>query len=269
LYLLRIYGPFLPSNFNALFFILSKLFYFLVDPVNWIVIGLLCWLVFRKWKRRKQLGWTIIILFFVFGNSFLHKAIVLAWQPPVSNQLPHQQYKVAVLLGGMTFSNDKKERYFGGTSDRFIQAARLYYTGYAGKLIVTGGDASLRQDRPKEAVFIRQQLMDLQIPDSNIVVESASRNTFENATACKRLLDSLHIAEPVLLVTSATHMRRALACFKKQGVDAVPFASNYEALDNKFSLSALLIPDIVTLISWHSLIKEIVGLQVYKWTGKA
>ena len=257
------------ANFRTLFFIASKLFYFLLDPFNWIIIGLLCWLVFRKWKRRKHLGWIIVILFFLFGNSYLYKAIVMAWQAPVTNQLPGQHYKLAVLLGGMTFSNDKKEQYFGGNSDRFIQAARLYYTGHASKIIVSGGDGSLSQTGPKEAVFIRQQFRDLQVPDSNIMVESASRNTFENATACKRIIDSLYIQQPVLLITSATHMRRAKACFIKQGMDVVAFTSNYEAIDNRFSISALLIPDIRTIMSWHSLLKEMVGLQVYKWTGKA
>jgi len=257
------------ANFHALFFILSKLLYFLLDPMNWIIIGSLCWLIFRKWKRRKQLAWTIMVLFFVFGNSYLYKAIVLSWQPAVTNKLPKETYEAAVLLSGMTYSDQKKQIYFGGTSDRFIQAARVYYTGHARKIIVSGGDGSLSQERPKEAFFLRQQLMDLKIPDSNIVVEPTSRNTFESATACKHIIDSLHIQQPILLITSAIHMRRALACFKRQGIDAVPYASNFEAVDNPFSLSSLLIPELGTINRWHALIKEVVGLQVYKWTGKA
>jgi uncharacterized SAM-binding protein YcdF (DUF218 family) len=86
----------------------------------------------------------------------------------------------------------------------------------------------------------------------------------------KKILDSLKVNEPVLLVTSAGHMRRSMACFKKVGVAFITYPVNYQShLDRKYSWDAILIPSAGTISKWDALIHEWVGYLAYKLTGKA
>ncbi len=62
----------------------------------------------------------------------------------------------------------------------------------------------------------------LVVPDERIISETESRNTRENALYTKKILKKIN-AQKVILVTSAFHMPRSYAVFKKIGVNAVPF----------------------------------------------
>jgi uncharacterized SAM-binding protein YcdF (DUF218 family) len=54
------------------------------------------------------------------------------------------------------------------------------------------------------------------------------RDTHDEAIACQKLRDANHW-QTVLLVTSALHMPRSAALFKKQGLDVVPVACDFQA----------------------------------------
>src|SRR5262249_37927778 len=58
---------------------------------------------------------------------------------------------------------------------------------------------------------------------------SSSRTTYENAVESARLLNDRDMPR-VVLVTDAAHLRRAVACFRKQGLDVIPCGSHYRAL---------------------------------------
>ncbi|MBS1935985.1 MAG: YdcF family protein, partial [Bacteroidetes bacterium] len=149
-----------------------------------------------------------------------------------------------------------------------IETAKLYHQGTIKKIIVSGGSGSLDQSRPKEASFVRDEFIKQGIPASDVFFENQSRNTFENAQNCKKLLDSLNIQGAVVLVTSAMHVRRASLIFKTTKRDIIPYPGNYEEINMKFSWDEYIIPDIETIIHWQKFLKEIVGLLMYKITGK-
>lgn len=214
------------------------------------------------------MGLVTVALSLVFSNSFLFRAAMLAWQTPAYTPIINQPIEVGVLLSGMTFSDQKKRVFFGGTADRFIQAAQLFHTGKIKQIIISGGDGSLDQNRPQEAGFLKQQMLNTGISATSLIVEPLSRNTFESAVACRHIIDSLGFHQPVVLVTSAMHMRRAHACFVKQGIQTIDWPANFEVTENQFGFAAL-IPSIEVLSRWQSLLKEVVGLQVYKLTDKA
>lgn len=252
-----------------MFFVLSKLFYFFIQPLNWVLVCAVLF-AFAKNKRLKTIAkWSGLAIFLVFSNGFLYRACVLAWQPKVAVQTPAGHYKLGVVLSGVTIMNQKKETFFGGTADRFIQICKLYHTGTVEKILLSGGDGSLAQNRPKESDFLRRELLAQGVPDSVILVENQSRNTHENAVESNRILDSVSITGPVILVTSALHMRRSMACFARQGVAVVPFVANFEVIENHPSFGALLIPDLLVLRNWQYFLKEMLGLVAYTATGKA
>lgn len=252
-----------------MFFVLSKLLYFLLVPYHWVLLLALLWWRLRPGRWKTRVGWAAISIGLLFSNGYLYGLVLQAWQPPVQPQQHSRVYPVGILLGGITYADTTNQRYFGTTADRFIQAALLYHGGTIRQVLITGGDASLRQNKGSEASFLRQQLLQLHVPDSAILTDLAAKNTYENAQASKALLAARGITDTCLLITSAMHMPRSLAVFTKAGVPVRPHTADYAIINGGFSWHALLVPDLSLLSSWQYLLKEMVGLQVYRWTGKA
>lgn len=108
----------------------------------------------------------------------------------------------------------------------------------------------------------------LGVPEQAVLTEQHSRNTYENAIGAKRLLGEASI----LLVTSASHIPRAVGVFRSQGMKVTPYPCGYRArnilgteLDwNPFDL----LPDAKALFITTETISEIVGAAVYKLAGK-
>ncbi|MEO8172196.1 MAG: YdcF family protein [Sediminibacterium sp.] len=252
-----------------MFFILSKILFFLLVPFWWIVI-LLIW----RWRsknqkvRKRLLTLTVVILIF-FTNPFLYRQTVMLWQPAPVTLTAGKIYDAGIVLGGMAGYDKNEVGHFGGGADRFIQIANLYHRGIIKKIIVTGGTGKLNQDDPPESIFLRAELMANGINDSAIIMESRSRNTSENALFTKQITDSLGLKPPFVLVTSAQHMKRSASVFKKVGFDCVQYPCDYNVTPQKFAMEDVIIPNISLLNKWGELLKEMVGLFVYRLTGKA
>lgn len=101
----------------------------------------------------------------------------------------------------------------------------LFLRGYAPKLVVTGGDASIFGSGPIEAVEMKRWAHRLGVPEDAIMIDSTARNTYENATATRQLLQD----GSILLVSSASHLPRAAALFRKQGFQVMPAPCGYFA----------------------------------------
>ena len=100
------------------------------------------------------------------------------------------------------------------------------------------------------------------VPESAIILENDSRHTYENAQYSDRLLQNLRLKR-VLLVTSALHMPRALATFRKRGIDTLPASSAPQiTLPEEDDLNPWL-PHIRSLEASRTIIKEYLGLFGY------
>lgn len=252
-----------------MFFILSKLLFFLLIPFWWMVILLLVRAVTRNAKWKKILGVTATLVGLLFTNPYLYRAANLAWQPTPVDLPAHKSYEAGILLGGMA-GYDKNDRgYFGDNADRFIQTANLYHQGIIKKIIVTGGTGSLLQKEPAEAIYLRSQLRANGIKEQDIIVEDRSRNTYENAIYTKPITDSMHLSPPFVLITSAQHMKRSILVFNRSGFRCIAYPCDYKSIPQDWTIENSLVPKIRLLNDWSSLIKEMVGLCVYRLTGKA
>ncbi|MCB9292268.1 MAG: YdcF family protein [Lewinellaceae bacterium] len=254
-----------------MFFFLSKLLQFLIKPITWVLLLLVyAWLGKRPLRKRRALTAAIALLF-LFSNQMVFNLAVRAWEPDLltAGEIT-EPYDIGILLGG--FSNPNIEpgadRFnVNDRANRFVNALELYRTGKVRRLLVTGGNGRLLQDGPLEASEARQFLLRLGIPDSDILIEPESRNTFENALFTRQLLDERYPNARCLLLTSAWHMRRAQACFEKAGLAVVPFPVDYLSERWQFTPEKLLAPNARTLSLWELLIKEWVGYVAYGVRG--
>lgn len=253
-----------------MFFVLSKIFAFLISPFNWLLIWVLLFLLVKNenWKKRfKRLG---IVWFFFFSNPYIIHQINLKWQVPSKQLKQGEVYNAGIVLGGFVqFNNKEKKAYFSAASDRFLQAIRLYKLGHIKKIMVTGGSGNLSHQEYKEADFAKDQLLQFGVLPQDILIENQSRNTFENAGFSKKILDSTGTTGPYLLITSAMHMRRAEKVFYKTGMKIVAYPSHFTEMDFPMGFTQAIIPSFTAMNEWDNLLKEMIGLQVYKWTGKA
>jgi uncharacterized SAM-binding protein YcdF (DUF218 family) len=106
------------------------------------------------------------------------------------------------------------------------------------------------------------------IPEQDILLENKTRNTYESAVAVKEVMDSLqYAAEDCLLITSAFHMRRSMACYYKAGLKVEPFTTDFYAQQEEFLLTSLFVPTIQSFVIWEKLLKEWTGFAAYKVAG--
>jgi uncharacterized SAM-binding protein YcdF (DUF218 family) len=148
-------------------------------------------------------------------------------------------------LGGMGRIDERQDRFdFNDNGDRLFQTLELYHKKRVRKLLITGGSGSISKPHHREAIYIKKYLKNIAIPDSNIIIENNSKNTYENAIFTKAILDSLQFKGSILLVTSSFHMSRSLAIFNKAGYKNVtPYVTNKISGLRKFEFDHCFIPN--------------------------
>ena len=190
------------------------------------------------------------------------------WEIPATKYEDLGQYDIGIVLGGMVNHDRQFDRLqFKRGVDRVLQALELYKKGYIHKILFVGGSGSLVYKEDKEGVWVKKYLLTLGLPEEDILIESESRNTHENAMFSKKILEGQATPGKYLLITSAFHMRRSLGCFKKEGIEAQPYSTDRYSGPPKFDLDFLFIPDIEAVQGWGVLIHEIVGYWTYRASG--
>lgn len=253
-----------------MFFILSKTIDFLAMPFTWIVaiVAAAVWIRNPRLKQRLLLAALTMLIF--FSNNFIANEAMNAWEistTPYENLKPH---KLAIVLTGSTLPDRYPEDrvYFSRGADRVIHTVQLYKLGKIQRILVSGGTGRLVSEEEPEADKFKKAMVLMGVPDSVIMLENATRNTYESAVAVRPMLDSLHFTDAdCLLVTSAFHMRRSLACYRKAGVDVEPFSTDFYSNPRSFYPDNLLIPRLDAFLTWQKLAKEWVGMLAYKVAG--
>ncbi len=253
-------------------FLFSKVFLTLINPGVWVLILLALGggLLWTRWRRagRILLSGTILFLLTIsvlpIGEGLL--ATLEDRFPPVRSLKPPVD-GIIVLGGavqqfitrqrGQTALNKHAERMteFVGLANRF-PAARLAYTG---------GSASVFGQGVKETEAARLFFERIGLDPARVSYEGRSRNTYESALFSHRLLRP-RAGERWVLVTSATHMPRAIGTFRKAGWDVLPYPVDYqtmgvEHLDLYFNLRAALNDLQLALHEW-------LGLIAYRVLGR-
>lgn len=175
---------------------------------------------------------------------------------------------VAIVLGG-ALGGAVKPRVtidLSDSSDRVLHAARLYRAGKVKKILVTGGNIPWMPGEVPEAVAIRDLLIEWGVPPDSIVFAGASRNTYENALEIRALRETTPFAS-ALLVTSAAHMPRALAVFKRAGLPVAPATTDVEVVEPGPWTPLRWLPDATALSMTSRAVREWIGWWAYRTRG--
>lgn len=251
----------------SMFFYLSKILAFLLMPLFWF-FALIIFSFFSKHKNKIQI--FALIFLYLCSNSFVVDEIGRWWEnypiPDIS-----KPYQIGVVLGGIGKIDPTNKRIeFINSADRLLKAIELYHQKKIKKILITGGSGSVLHPEDKEAMYIYQYLKNINIPDSDIIIENESKNTYENAVFTKKILDSLHIKDSIVLITSAYHLRRSVAVFKKQNYKHIlPYPAERISGPRKFELDHCLLPHPDAMSTLYKYIHEWIGIIIYKLKGYA
>ena len=163
-----------------MFFILSKVLFFLIQPLNWVLGLMLYSLLAKKAVRKKCSLLLAVVLGFFFTNHFIFNEVVCWWEvETVTMDEISTPYDIGILLGGYSNPHIRPtadRMNFSRSANRFLNAYELYRTGKIRKILLTGGSGSILQNHPSEAVDAREFLLEVGVPD---VVEVAAQQAAE------------------------------------------------------------------------------------------
>lgn len=166
-----------------------------------------------KQAKSQFIGVTAVLLLLVSSIPAISDSLLVSLesvypQKKVSQYAEHDV--ILVLGGGLRLPIEPSTApQFNNATDRYWLASKLYLAGKASKVIIAGGNVFKQQQLLSEAEYASQLLQKWGVPEKAIFIEKNSRNTEQNFTNLK-LQFSLNANQKVLLVTSASHMRRAV-----------------------------------------------------------
>jgi uncharacterized SAM-binding protein YcdF (DUF218 family) len=218
----------------------------------------------KNQRRKKTLRIIAGFVLVLFSNYYIAGQVMKAWEGKNSFR-PGESYRGVIVLGGYSSWNTRHQQLeFNESADRLLEAVKLYESGQAKKIILSGGSGMLLKPDEKESAFVRKTLTQIGVYEKNILVEDSSRNTFENAQYTSKLIKrTWPVPGKFILITSAFHMRRAKACFEKTGLDIDYYRVDFQVDDDDYDLGSLLIPSTGAFYTWNMLIKEVLGYTVY------
>ena len=158
---------------------------------------------------------------------------------------------------------------FNRAANRLLITVQLFKIGKIDTILISGGGSDIEKDDLPESEQLKKYFIYCGVPEQNILIESMSKNTLENAKFSRQIVDQKILKGPFLLVTSAFHMKRALGCFKKVGLVVDPFPVDYYPGQRNFSFASIIIPSEDGFNKSTLLIHEIVGYIVYRLMGYA
>jgi len=253
-----------------MFFVISKILNYLLTPLVWIILLIVLALFQKDIRKTKRYLAIALGLCLFLSNNFLADEFMRLWEVPVVQESQLEPvYDVGIILGGGMIQKDQQTNrlIFRANTDRFLQALDLYKHGRIKKMLISGGAGHLIYRNILEASLLKSYLVKVGIPEQDILVDSLSDNTHQNAINTAKILKNGQYGSKYLLITSSSHMRRAIACYDKQGLICTPYPTNKMTGRRVYSFQHLFIPEIRSLLFYDTLIHECLGYTVYKIMG--
>jgi uncharacterized SAM-binding protein YcdF (DUF218 family) len=238
--------------------------------VSGLLVGFACGVVWL-WVAPRSRGarWWLTGLLIVYLAASVHGiARVISWPLrrgfysfTLANAPPEPRAIVLLGAGGRTVHGQTQRigvLTLGGAA-RVLEAARIFHL-LGGTWIVSSGGPPDGLDMMPESEVMRLALLELGVPDSKILLESESKTTRDEAMLTAEILRRRGITS-CILVTTDVHMRRALATFRRVGLNVVP-----AIVVNPISLeppSRTWVPTRQTLEFSQEIVHDYVGLAWY------
>jgi uncharacterized SAM-binding protein YcdF (DUF218 family) len=254
-------------------FIASKLLSFATQPLFWAIAMLaMGLLLLRRWPSwGRGMGTASLILMVLVGWLAPPEAVLRHLEdqhPGPGPQSDLSAYAGVVVLGGALdasrFWERRGQMALNAGAERVTVPVTLLRQHPQWRLLFTGGEGELNFKTFTEAERAEIYFQAMGIREDQLLLEDASRTTYDNAILSARL-PGVDIRKPWLLLTSAWHMPRSMAVFRKAGWNVTPYPVDYRSSPETawFEYSLRQGAD-----KWQIALHEIVGLWAYRMAGR-
>ena len=250
-----------------MFFSASKILMALILPPASLAILMAAGFVLIKFRR--MLGRFLIlssfVLLYLLSISPVSDFLLRPLEKGAARENAEQEKAdaIVVLAGGVRdlswlhLESQPSEM----SIERLVAGVKLYRDMHV-PLVFIGGNGNPFEQGVKEAEAMGRVARGIGVPEKDIITENAPRNTLESAIAAKKLIKG----KRVILVTSAYHMKRSSAMFRKQGFDVAPSPAGYKSEQGGLSLYSC-IPRAGSLDDSSAALAEYLSLLWYTMTG--
>ncbi|TVP51814.1 MAG: hypothetical protein EA349_16820 [Halomonadaceae bacterium] len=193
-------------------------------PLSLVMISVAAGVVLRIVGRRRAGNSGLIlglVLFLLFSSEPVARMLLMPLEnryPPLMDTVPVQEVRWVLVLGSGASSvseHPPTTRLSGVAGLRLVEGLRIQRALPGSTLILSGG--SVFGDAPSATVMSRAAV-DLGAAVETLRIHPNPRNTFEEAQLMFQAIGD----EPYILVTSASHMPRAMALAHKAGTHPIP-----------------------------------------------
>jgi len=173
-----------------------------------------------------------IIAYFAFSSSPLSMALLARLEnkyPPLLDTKGVGKVDTIVLLTTAAWKDPHvplTSQVGETTVSRLLEAIRLFHLIPGAKVVISGGPLdSVGRNIPVSRI-VGDLASAMGIPGERIILETNSTNTYENGVEIRKILGE----KPFLLVTSASHLPRAIAVFQKLGLSPIPAPADFRVI---------------------------------------
>jgi uncharacterized SAM-binding protein YcdF (DUF218 family) len=257
-----------------MFFVLSKLVGTMLMPSSLLLLAIVAGFVAlvrgQTTRARRLIGGALMILALVsilpIGNVLIQPLENRFSRPP----LDPRGIDGIILLGG---GEDARTAHLRGVmalneaGERITETAALARRSTRARVLVSGGSGALLPGDEAVARLVGDMLIALGVARNQLLLEGASRTTYENAIEARRIADPKP-GQRWLLVTSAWHMPRAVGVFRAANFEVIPWPVDFRT-GGGFEWRDLLPGPIESLRRIDLVAREAYGLVAYRVSGRS
>jgi uncharacterized SAM-binding protein YcdF (DUF218 family) len=233
----------------------NYLIWLLIKPSHLIVFAAIAAAVFWRKPLGRRCALAAVGMLLVFGLAPLGALLIQPLEGRFEIPAGAGNVDGIVVLAGSEqrrLSETYSQPQLGGAGDRLTTFLLLANEHPAARLVHSGAH---------DSGTARQVILGAGVAAGRVVFEDRSRDTCESAPATQALVRPAP-DERWLLVTSASHMPRAMACFRAIGWDVVPYPADFRRGANPFSFDL-----IGNLEDLDLALHEWLGLAYYRLRG--
>lgn len=228
------------------FLALQKTLGLLAMPAGLIWLLLLCGWILCSWRKQRLAAGLFLgaaLLYALAGNVYLGSTLLARLEttiPPV-DPAAVVPFDAVFVLGGGSQEDPAGRPEAGLAGDRILLAARLWHLGKARVLVASGTSRDSLRGIRNLGEETRVLWRELGIPDHAIRVVDGPCWITRDEILAARQLQLRQGWHRVALLSSASHLPRAMALAHRAGLEATPLAADWRSRPHPF-MPQLLIP---------------------------
>lgn len=220
--------------------------------------------LFLLWfTSREKLGRAIItfgvIFFTILSYNYIPSALIRSLEykyEPLRQARDLQDVKWVVVLGGGHTSDSKLpslSQLSRSSLARLMEGIRIHKMLRDSKIVLSGGSAF---DPVPNAIVMSEVALEMGVNRQDLLLETLSRDTKDEARFIREIIGN----EKFILVTSAFHMPRSIALFRKLGMEPIPAPTDYWAKESQRINPGMFFPNADGLRKAEMAFHEYLGL---------